>query len=112
MLRMHIFQEKHQRHKKVCLPSAFVAQTTCSINTFTELCKYRVQETSPCHVTFVCICFDKNTVLVQYNAFAGDFTSVVLIRMLPGALNTFVLPVILLGLFCSVVPTLPLNWIR
>ena len=37
----------------------------------------------------VCNCFDKNTVWVHSKAFASGFTSVVLIRRLPGALNSF-----------------------
>ena len=37
-------------------------------------------------------CFDKNAARVHNNAIASDFTSVVLIRTLPGALNSFSLP--------------------
>ena len=77
------FTKKRTSHTR---KSPNLLLTTCIIKTFPELCKCRI-------VSHLCICFDKNTVLVQYNAFAGDFTSVVLIRMLPGALNTFVLPV-------------------
>ena len=43
-------------------------------------------------VTIFRTCFDKNSVWVDYNASASDFTSVLII-MLPGALNSLVLPV-------------------
>ena len=38
----------------------------------------------------VLTCFDKNTVGQHRNASAGDFISVVLIRMLPGALSRLI----------------------
>ena len=55
---------------------------------------YRLQElrSSEHHsVTIFHTCFDKNS--MDYNGSASDFTSLVLIIMLPGALNSLVLPV-------------------
>ena len=84
------------------------------------MCKCRAQATLTVHglqpllSTFVRTCFDKNAIWVHYNTLAYDFTSVVLMRMLPGALNSFSLLMTLL-LFCwehFVVPTLLLNWIH
>ena len=46
------------------------------------------------------LCFDKFTIQVYYNSFACDFKSVVLIRKLPGTLNSFSLP--MTSLFCCV----------
>ena len=43
--------------------------------------------------------------LLQYKASASDFTSVVLIRMLPGALSRLVLPMTSLFCFALVVST-------
>ena len=44
-----------------------------------------------CQPLLVHTCFDKNTICVHYHTFACDFTTVVLIRTLPGALNSLCL---------------------
>ena len=67
-----------------------------------------------CQLPFVSS-FDKNAIWGHYNAFASDFTSVVLIRTSLSEPTSFSLP--MSSLFCfswerSVVPTLPLNWIQ
>ena len=54
--------------------------------------------------------FCQYTIWGHYNTFAYAFTSVVLIRMLPGTLNSFSVPMTSLFCFeCFSVPTLPLN---
>ena len=86
---------------------AFVVLTACGTRALSQKCANaecrELRPSTVCQPLFVHTCFDKNAIWVHYNALAYDFTSVVLMRMLPGALNSFSLP--MTSLFCCVEST-------
>ena len=86
------------------LTSAFLVSTACSTKVLSQKCASAENFDCPQSVSNFCrTCCDKNTVWVHYNTFACVFTSVVLIRTLPGALSSFSLPIT--SLFRSVEST-------
>ena len=67
--------------------------------------------------TIASTCLDKNTVWVHHTTSALDFLSIVLIRTLPGALRSVILPwhhpvLSKNAWWCLLLWVLPLNWIR
>ena len=81
------------------LPQRLLFQLLAVLRRFPEVCEYRVARELRQSVVFQPLF--SILIWVHCNASASDFKSVVLIRMLPVALNSFSLPFVLLRTLCS-----------